>query len=255
MIRGFYSSVSSLVSQQTNLNTIANNMANLSTTAFKPQRAAFSSMLFSEMNGGAGTTLTVGNGTCVTQTGIDFTPAGLKQTDMPLDFAITGEGFFALENDETGDITYTRDGAFKVMMDGDEAYLVNANGHYVLNADEERIQLEKAVITVGEDETETSSLNYDAAVPGVWTFPNQYELKMLGGNEYAPTDRSGEPEGLEELEESGSPQVVRGFLENSQVQLSQEMVRMIEASKSFSFNAKLVQTADEIEKTVNQLRQ
>lgn len=249
MIRGFYSSVSSLVSQQTNLNTIANNMANLSTTAFKPQRTAFSSMLCSEMNGGAGTALTVGNGTYVTQTGIDFTAAGLQQTNMPLDFAITGEGFFALENAESGEITYTRDGSFKVMLDGDDAYVVNANGDYVLDAEGDRIELQKAVTKIGENETETGGWDYDAVTPGVWTFPNQYELKLLGSNQYAQTERSGEAEELE------TPQVVQGFLENSQVQLSQEMVRMIEASKSFSFGAKLVQTADEIEKTVNQLRQ
>lgn len=253
MIRGFYSSVSSLLSQQTNLNTIANNMANVGTTAFKPQRTAFSTMLYSEMNGGAGTMLTVGNGVNVTQTGIDFTVGSLQQTGLPLDFAITGEGFFALENDESDEPTYTRDGSFKVIMDGDDAYLGNATGNYVLDAEGDRIELQKAVITVGEEktETETGEWDYTAIVPGVYTFPNQYELKLLGGNQYAATERSGEAEAVE-VEE---PPVMQGFLESSQVQLSQEMVRMIEASKGFSFGAKLVQTADEIEKTVNQLRQ
>ncbi|MDD2217472.1 MAG: flagellar hook-basal body protein [Eubacteriales bacterium] len=256
MIRGFYSATSSLINQQTNLNVIANNMANINTVGFKPQRTAFATALYQQQYGGAGSTISVGNGIKVAQLSMDLTQASSQRTNMQMDFAITGEGFFALESEEGENLTYTRDGSFKIKMDGDEAYVVNASGNYVLDEEGDRIQLEKEIVVIREGEveieTETESWNMNAIKPGVWTFANPYELKLLGGNQFEATELSGE---AQEPEEGQSAVVLRGFLENSQVELYNEMVKMIEASKSFSFGAKLIQTADELEKTINQLRQ
>lgn len=251
MIRGFYSATSSLINQQTNLNVIANNMANVNTVGFKPQRTAFATALYQQQYGGAGSNVSVGNGIRIAQLGIDMTPGSMQRTNMALDFAIVGEGFFAIENEENDSITYTRDGAFKIKVDDDEAYLVNASGNYVLDESGDRIELQKQVVMIGDDETETAGWDLDAAKPGVWTFLNPYELELLGENQFAETELSGEAQEPEE----GAVTVLRGFLENSRVELYQEMVKMIEASKSFSFGAKIVQAADEMEKTVNQLRQ
>lgn len=235
MIRGFYAGASCMVSQQTNLNTIANNMANISTTAYKPQQAAFSALMYQNIygGGGEGNYIAGGHGVRVQKTGIDFTQGDLKSTDMPMDCAILGEGFFAIENREDGTITYSRDGNFQLSVDDSNTYLVNSAGNYVLDADGERIE-----ITGG----------FDPAKVGVYRFPNQYGLELAGGNQYKDTELSGEAEAVE------LPDIKTGYLENSRVQLSQELVKMIEASKGFSFGSRIVQTADDMEKVVNQLR-
>lgn len=224
-----------MVSQQTNLNTIANNMANTSTTAYKPQQVAFSALMYQNIygGGGEGNYISGGHGVRVQKTGIDFTQGDLKSTDMPMDCAILGEGFFAIENREDGTITYSRDGSFELSVDDSETYLVNSAGNYVLDADEERIEIEDG---------------FDSAKVGVYRFPNQYGLELAGGNQYKATEISGEAEAVEE------PTIKTGYLENSRVQIAQEMVKMIEASKGFSFGSRIVQTADEMEKVINQLR-
>lgn len=248
MIRGFYSGASSMVSQQTNLNTIANNMANISTTAFKPQNTAFSSLLYQNINGGDGDYIQSGSGVKVQKTGIDFTQGELKSTGMEMDCAILGDGFFAIENSEDGTITYTRDGAFELGNDDSEMYLVNGAGNYVLDADEERIVVEEETTTTDSDGVSTTEGGFDSSQIGVFTFSNQYGLEPIGGGQYSATDASGEAEALEE------PSIKVGYLETSKVDLSQEMVKMIEASKAFSLGAKIVQTTDEMEKIINQLR-
>ena len=233
MIRGFYTAASSLTAQQTNLNVIANNIANISTTGFKPQQVGFSSLLQENINGGAGNTISVGHGIKVGKTGLNLTQGDLKKTDMPLDFAIMGEGFFAVESEESGDITYTRDGSFRSLIDGRRNYLADTSGNYVLNARERKIEL-------GED--------FDYKQIGVFQFSNPYGLELSGGNRFSPTEVSGDPEDIDD------PDIKVGYLENSAVQMAEEMVKMIEASKGFSFGSRVLQAADEMERTMNQLR-
>ncbi len=239
-----------MVSQQTNLNTIANNIANVSTTAFKPQQAAFSSLMYQSLNGGAGegNEISTGHGTRIQKTGVDFTQGDLKSTNVPTDCAILGEGFFAVENREDGTITYSRDGAFQFSVDGSNTYLVNSAGNYILDADGERIEIPATITTKDANGNETTTGGFDASKVGVYRFPNQYGLELAGGNQYKATELSGEAEVVE------NPTIKTGFLENSRVQIAQEMVKMIEASKGFSFGSKVVQTADEMEKVINQLR-
>ena len=233
MIRGFYTAASSMVSQQTNLDTIANNMANISTTGFKPQQVGFSALLYENMNGGAANQIAVGHGVKVEKMGIDFKQGDFNQTGMKMDCAISGQGFFAIQDRANETITYTRDGSFHVGVEDSDSYLVNAAGNYVLDSDGEKIDLEKG---------------FDPSVIGVSTFPNPYGLELKGGNQFAPTEASGEAEAVEK------PVIKTENLENSAVDIAKEMVKMIEASKGFSFGSKVVQTADEMEKVINQLR-
>jgi len=235
MIRGFYTAASGLVSRQTSLDVIANNIANVNTTGFKPQQTGFSSLLYESINGGASNPVSVGHGVKVDKTSIDFTQGDLKRTDMPLDCAIMGEGFFAVEDKDDDDIiTYTRDGSFRIVEDGRRSYLGDSSGNYVLDSRERKIEI--------------SDDGFDPANIGVFGFSNPYGLKPVGGNRFAATDESGEVYDIEE------PDIKVGYLENSSVQLVREMASMIEASKGFSLNSKVLQTADEMEKTINQLR-
>ena len=193
----------------------------------------FASLLHESINGGAANTIQVGHGVKVQKTGIHFAQGELKQTDMPFDFAILGEGFFAVENEGDGTITYTRDGSFQVSIDGRRNYLTDGSGNYVLDSRERRIEVD-------------DDFNYREI--GVFKFANPYGLELAGGNRFAPTEASGDPEDVDE------PDIKVGYLENSAVQLAQEMVKMIEASKGFSLGSKVVQTADEMERIINQLR-
>lgn len=233
MIRGFYAGASGLISQQHNMNTIANNLANVSTAGYKPQQTAFASLIYANINGGGGRTIQSGHGVRVSAAGLEFSQGGLKQTDMPLDCAILGEGLFALQSPEGKKTTYTRDGSFRASAEGEETYLVSADGAYVLDEKGQKISLKKGL---------------DPSKIAVYSFPNKYGLELLGGNRFGETAASGKAERVKE------PQIRTGYLENSKVEVSAEMVRMIEANKAFSLGAKVVQTADEMEKIINQLR-
>jgi flagellar basal-body rod protein FlgG len=247
MIRGFYSGASSLISQQINLNTIANNLANAGTTGFKPQQVAFSTLMYQNINGGAGegNMIQLGNGVRVQKTGIDFNQGDLIKTDIPTDCAIIGDGFFAIENREDGTITYSRDGCFKLSVEGSDTYLVNSAGDYVIDENEDRIEIQGVKTSNRRTSTEGG---FNPEQIGVFTFMNKYGLELIGGNQYRATEASGEAEVLDESN------IETGYLEGSRVQLAYEMAKMIEASKGFSFGSKVVQTADEMEKIINQLR-
>ncbi|MDR1572008.1 MAG: flagellar hook-basal body protein [Clostridiales Family XIII bacterium] len=235
MIRGFYASQSGLLGQQQNMNVIANNFANIGTYGYKPQHAAFSSLIYAKVHGGGGTYVNTGHGSRVHSVGVNYAQAGFVSTGIPTDMAINGEGFFAVAIGEEDEVYYTRDGGFRYSVDGDTKSLVDANGGYVLDSGGNRIEMP------GDEEADPSQV-------GVFVFPNRHGLELKGMNRLAATEVSGEAEALEE------PDVRAGYLERSGVGTSEEVVRMIEASRAFSFNARVLQTIDEMEGVGNQLR-
>lgn len=233
MIRGFYSSTSGLRSQQSKMDVIANNISNISTTAFKPQQSKFSTLYMENLNGDRANDAQLSYGTKIEKSGIDFTQGELNKTDMPMDFAIMGDGFFSVKGKSNGPDTYTRDGSFQVSVEGAASYLVNSRGNYIVDETGNKIEIKEG---------------FDGSKVGVFTFTNKFGLEPIGGNQYRETEVSGKASVLK------TATVKNGYLENSAVEISSEMVKMMEASKGFSFNAKLIQTADEMEKTINQLR-
>lgn len=252
MIRGFYSSTSGLRSQQSKMDLIANNISNISTTAFKPQQSKFTTMYLENLNGAEANDSQLSYGTKIEKSGIDFTQGELNKTDMPMDFAIVGDGFFSVKGKADGPDTYTRDGNFQVSVEGSTSYLVNSRGGYILDETGNKIEVKTKTTVEKTDaagiKTQVEEGGFDASKIGVFTFTNKFGLEPIGGNQYRETEVSGKASALKTAE------VKNGFLENSAVEISSEMVRMMEASKGFSFNAKLIQTADEMEKTINQLR-
>lgn len=233
MIRGFYASKLGMIAQQNSLNTIANNVANINTIGFKPQVTAFSSLLYENIDGGGGTAISTGHGAKVQKIGIDFTQGFLQPTGRALDCAIEGTGFFAVQNRETNTTTYTRDGNFHISVEGDQNFLVDARGNYVLGQDNNPLDI---------------SAGFEADNLGVFAFDNPYGLTLLGSNQYTVSDRSGQPE-------ADNVSILRtGYLESSATDSATEMVKMLEANRAFSFNSRIVQSTDEMEKTVNQLR-
>ena len=124
MIRGFYSATSGLIAQQNHMNIIANNLANTSTTAYKPQSADFETLLYANLNGGNGEEIQTGHGTRLQGAAIQFSQGTLLQSGVETDLAIIGEGFFALQDKENGGIRYTRDGSFQVSQEKGTTFTV-----------------------------------------------------------------------------------------------------------------------------------
>jgi flagellar basal-body rod protein FlgG len=235
MIRGFYAARSGVIGQQQNMNVIANNFANINTMGYKPQQAAFETLLYAKVHGGAGVMLDTGHGTRVEHTPVNYEQGGLVTTNVPTDMAIIGDGFFAVSGGEDGEIFYTRDGQFKYSVDGDTKYLTDANGYYVLDEGGAQIEIE------GDAEVSPEAV-------GVFRFPNRHGLSLMGANRLAATEVSGEAETVEE------PDVRAGVLERSGVSAATEVVRMIESQRAFSFNTRVLTTIDEMDDVGNQLR-
>ncbi|MDR2088286.1 MAG: flagellar hook-basal body protein [Clostridiales Family XIII bacterium] len=249
MIRGFYAARSGVLGQQQNMNTIANNFANIGTMGYKPQQAAFSTLLYAKVYGGAARPdeenrlrppydhimLDTGHGSRVEHTAVNHAQGGIATTGVPTDMAIIGDGFFAVMGGEDGEIFYTRDGQFKYSVDGDSRYLVDASGRYVLDAGGAQIALE-------------GGAEITPAAVGVFKFPNRHGLSMMGSNRLAATEASGEAEAVER------PNVKAGCLERSGVDTAAEVVRMIESQRAFSLNARVLTTIDEMDDVANQMR-
>jgi flagellar basal-body rod protein FlgG len=178
MIRGFYSAGSGLKAQQSAIDNTANNMSNLSTSGFKKQELSFSELMYSNLaspNGSAPQEMKVGSGSRAVNAASLHTQGRLEQTNNPLDFALTGDGFFGILCND-GTVKYTRDGSFHVSSEETGSYLVTAVGGYVLGKDGNRVLLD------GENPTEKI---------GVFGFANPYGLTRAGENLFESTESSG----------------------------------------------------------------
>jgi flagellar basal-body rod protein FlgG len=254
MVQATFSAKSALVAQQNRLDVIANNIANIDTTGFRSSRVDFKDTLYNtikrtdEMENDAN--LQRGSGVRVSATTLSMengTPVG---TGISLDFCIGGSGFFTLKAPDGGKL-YTRDGIFGVSTEGGARYLVNAQGYYVLDKSGNRITIpagaDTSAISCAEDGT--LSLNGTAfSSLGISEFPNPVGLEAAGGNNFRATDASGTATA------SKDASVMQGFYESSNVDLASEMTRLIRAQKAFSFAARALTTADEMDAMANNLR-
>lgn len=232
MIKAYYTATNGAMSNQNYLDVISNNMANIQTEGFKKSKAEFSDLLYTNIRGpeGTNTGLKSGSGTKINKTDVIFSQGAPYRTGVPTDFAITGEGFFAVQFEE--ETLFTRGGSFEVTnMDG-ENYLTYQGG-YVLNKEEEPILLENP-----DDIIET----------GVFVFNNNEDLTQAGNNLYRIANEDGEYNLLE------NAKVMQGYLEASNVDVSEEMVKIIQIQRAFQLNSTIIQTSDEIEQTINSLR-
>jgi flagellar basal-body rod protein FlgG len=240
MRTAFYAGASGLSAFQNGLDVIGNNLANANTIGYKAQKTSFSQLLASRMNA-SGEPL-VGNGVRTLYPGIDAGEATLQPTQATLDLAVTGNGWFCVQNGNVRQ--YTKDGAFSISLTGNTAYLVSQTGAYVLDASGQRIS-----VTLDE---KSSSIDYDAALDrvGIFTFNNPGALTPASANSYIPNADSGAAVAAKEKDYT----VIKGYLEQSNVSLAKEMADLIMAQRGFQLSARVVQTADEVEQTINSLR-
>lgn len=263
MIRALWTAASGMLSQQLNVDVIANNLSNVNTAGFKKSRVEFQELMYetirppgreaareAEIPSG----VEVGHGVRAAATQRLHSQGNLQQTNNPLDLAIEGEGFFRLEMPD-GTYTYTRDGGFKLSS---ERELVNSQGYKLSVEGGGQIPDNALEIGIAPDGTIT------ALVPGVQApkevgrvvlvrFVNPAGLESLGQNLYRETVSSGEAitgKGTE----SGVGRVMQGYLEMSNVQVVEEMVNLIVAQRAYEINSKAIQTSDEMLALANNLR-
>lgn len=253
MIRALYTGATGLSAQQMMTDIAANNIANVNTVGFKKDRAEFEDLIYQLFRlpgaqvGGGGINpsgLAVGLGTHVVATIKDFSQGNYIETGRTLDVVIEGEGFLQYTLSD-GTIGYTRDGTLKLDADGN---IVNSNG-FIL---EPGITLPPNAlnITILSDGTIWFLAPGDEALTqaGQITtvrFINPSGLESIGKNIFRETGGSGTPiEGIPGVEGFGT--IRQGFLEQSNVQIAEEMIKLILAQRAFEMNAKSVQTAEEI---------
>jgi flagellar basal-body rod protein FlgG len=246
-----YSSATGMEAQEMNLNTIANNLANVNTPGFKRSKIEFQDLLYTKPraagadsgNGGqVPTGIEVGNGAKVAATSKVFTQGQVSQTGQNLDLAIQGEGLFEVTQPD-GTLAYTRDGSFKLNAQGQ---VVTADGLPV-GSGFQTIQNGATNITISQNGVVTvQGPNGAQTFPLTLTrFPNSAGLESLGGNLYAETAASGAPQ-TGAAGQAGFGNILQGYLEGSNVNIVEEMVNLITAQRAYEVNSKSVQASDDM---------
>lgn len=254
----FYSGASGLLAYQEQMDVIGHNISNVGTTGYKAERATFEDLLYTRMAVNDENDHLVGHGVRNRQRDILFGQGTPVQTGNPLDYAIMGDGFFAV--DRAGEIQYTRNGAFDISLEGDQAFLVTTDGAYVLDGSGARIELPRQTSGTEDTGSASSVKGFDLTgvknMLGVYYFPNVYGLEATNRSSFLATDTSGVAVSSTDATggATGTHYLIESALEQSSVELPTEMANMITAQRAYQFSSKLVQTADELEEILNNLR-
>ncbi len=261
MIKSLNTAATGMQAQQTNMDTIANNIANVSTNGFKKARAEFEDLLYiTEKEPGAQTGansisptgVQVGLGVRTAGVSKNFVQGSAKITNAPFDIAIEGNGFFPVQM-PNGQIAYTRDGAFKKGPDG---RIQDRNGNVLIpeivvppNASGIEVSPNGQVAVI----TAQSAVPQNVGNIQLVNFVNPAGLKNIGRNLFFPSQASGVPQ-QGAPGENGLGQVAQGQLEISNVNIVEEMVNMISAQRAYETNSKVIQASDQMLQSINNIR-
>ncbi len=255
MIKSLNTAATGMIAQQNNMDTIANNIANVSTTGFKKGRAEFEDLIYHNIKEPGQATGEQSVAPTGVQTGLgvrtaaiqkDFTQGQVQITKNALDLNIEGSGFFQVRTPD-GEIAYTRDGAFKKDATG---RIVDKNGNLLvpdITIPENAARLEISstgeirVTSTGDDVTAVGQIE-------IANFINPAGLKNMGRNLYMPTAASGQATTYRPGT-MGTGFLAQGELETSNVNIVDEMVNMITAQRAYETNSKVIQTADQMLQT------
>ena len=261
MLKSLNTAATGMAAQQTNMDVISNNMANVSTTGFKKSRAEFEDLMYQTMkepgaasglNAISPTGVQTGLGVRTAGTQKDFDIGAAKITKNPLDLMIEGSGFFPIQMSD-GQIGYTRDGQFKKDPAGQ---IVDKNGHSLQpqivippNASAVNISATGQVSVLVGNAREPQNVGQIELV----NFVNPAGLKNVGKNLYVPSASSGLPQ-QGQPGQNGLGQIAQGEVEASNVNIVEEMVNMITAQRAYETNSKVIQASDQMLQYMNQLR-
>jgi flagellar basal-body rod protein FlgG len=248
--------------QQTNVEVIANNIANQNTTGFKRQRAEFQDLLYqTERRGGATSSDTgtivpegvqIGIGVKTAAVNRITTQGNLLQTSNPLDLAIQGRGFFQILQPD-GTTAYTRDGSFALSPTGE---VVTADGFVV----QPGITIPQNTLSIAVNSSgQVQALVAGQTIPQtvgqlqLANFPNEAGLEALGNNLLLETPASGQPT-TGNPGSTGFGSLNQGLLETSNVDIVSEITSLITAQRAYEMNSKVIQTTDQMMQSLNQIQ-
>ncbi|MBW4827911.1 MAG: flagellar basal-body rod protein FlgG [Clostridiaceae bacterium] len=263
-MRSMWTAAIGMRGQQFNIDTIANNLSNVNTTGYKTQRAEFKDLLYTNMrrnnivdDQGRPVNLQVGHGVMPAATKKSFKNGSLIESKGEYDVGINGEGFFAIQL-PNGNIRYTRDGSFKLSVEGNSKRLVTSEGYRVLSDTNNDIVIRDGLrdvtidqmgnITAKDEGDNTVNLGRFKLV----RFINPEGLLNEGSNLYSATVASGDeiPIAANEMESK----IAQGYLEASNVEVVDEMVKMISAQRAYEISSKVIHTSDEMLQLISNLK-
>lgn len=262
MDQAFYIGAVGAHQQLRHLNIHGDNIANVKTQGYKANKARFINLMYQKDERTAGDPQDKGVGTKVLMTDADFKQGAPADTGRMLDYMIDGRGFFAVRDLTTGEISYTRVGAFKMarLGAGSDYFLSDGEGRFVLDQNGEQIRLVSGKVEGMERDDEGyyveqengEKLRYydpaDENLPiGVYDFKNYNGMINLQGTHFRPVEKNGDPE-------QGSGKLICRYLESSNMDLAEALTKVIEAQRAYGLALKVVQTSDEVETTINGLR-
>jgi len=260
MMRSLWISKTGMEAQQTQLDTIAHNLANVGTNGFKRSHAVFEDLIYQNLRqAGANsseqtqlpTGLQVGLGVRPVSLSRNFSQGNLQQTGNTFDLAIKGNGFFQIQMPD-GTVAYTRDGAFQVSAQGQ---LVTNNGFTVQPGI--TIPANAQSVTIAADGTVAVLLPQQSAPTSVGqlqfaTFVNPAGLEAKGQNLFTETAASGTPTTAAPGSD-GFGTIAQGYVETSNVNVVEELVAMIQTQRAYEINSKAIQTSDQMLQKLGQL--
>lgn len=271
MVRSLWTAASGMIAQQTSVDTISNNLANINSVGYKKETVEFKSLLYQTLQGKSTDSegnpkpvgIQVGLGVRTAAITSQYTQGALNRTENTFDFAISGKGFFAVQL-EDGSVGYTRDGSFQMCLGQDGLVLSDSAGHPVLDADYQPItvpaNIKSSAITVdargrlmypdGNNNAQSMGVQI-----GLFQFPNPSGLEKGAGSILKQTAASGEavPEGGEDT--ASLSILSQGYIEASNVQAVDEMVNMIVAQRAYEMNSKAITASDDMLRMANNLKQ
>ncbi len=271
MMRSLWTAASGMKSQQTNLDTISNNLANINTTGYKKETTRFQSLLYQTIQDQTTDTngqlkpvgAQVGLGVKVAAIVSQFQQGNMTPTDGEFDFAVQGDGFFMIQMPD-GSTNYTRNGHFSMSVNPSGGYtLTTSEGYSVLDSSGNEITFDEDVDVTKLFFDNYGNIGYIGAdgnpAPlgiriGLAQFNNPPGLAKTGDSYFAVTDASGQPR-IEGEDEALTVSIIKHkYLEASSVQAVDEMVDMIVAQRAYEMNSKAIIASDEMLQQANNLR-
>lgn len=271
MVRSLWSAATGMNAQQTNVDTIANNLANVNSAGYKAQKAQFKSLLYQTLQ----TTTTTANGDpkpTTSQVGLGvrtasinniYTQGSLLESSSDTAFAIEGDGFFAVQG-EDGITYYTRNGDFTWAIGTNGGMtLTNQDGLPVLNSAGRAITLNRSYIASRISISQDGEVMYPdednnpqplGITIGVYQFSNPGGLQRHGDTLLAVTDASGNAINEATNVNVKKSRIIQGYLEGSNVSVADEMVNLIVAQRAYEMNSKAITTSDSMMETANNLK-
>ena len=260
MIRSLWIAKTGMEGQQTKLDAISNNLANVATNGYKRAGVVFEDLMYQNLRQAGSATseqsqlptgLQVGLGVRVAASSRNFSQGTLNQTGGNLDIAIEGNGFFQIQMPD-GTTAYTRDGGFQLDANGQ---LVTAAGYQVLPGI--TIPANARSVTIAKDGAVSYTLQGQATPASAGAlqlanFVNPAGLEPLGGNLFGETASSGTP-GAGAPASTGLGALRQGFVEGSNVNVVEELVTMIATQRAYEMNSKAIQTSDQMLQRLGQL--